>query len=144
MSANERVCCTVFGSFHKFKRDIDKAVICFQRIGVEVLAPEVGILYSSPSLRKRAESISSFLPLKSERSMSPKEVEDEFLSCIRRSDFVYLVNKGGYVGTSAAMELGFALALGKPVYSNEPIKKNLDSDRMWLDRSEIPIVLPGF
>lgn len=42
-------------------------------------------------------------------------------SFIRKADVVYIFNKGGYMGISSSMELGFAEALGKPIYaySNE-------------------------
>lgn len=35
---------------------------------------------------------------------------------IRKADVVYIYNKGGYMGVSSSMELGFADALGKPIY----------------------------
>ncbi len=40
---------------------------------------------------------------------------------IRMADVVYVYNKGGYSGVSTTMEIGVALALGKPIYaySNE-------------------------
>ena len=36
---------------------------------------------------------------------------------IRKSDVVFMFNKGGYCGNSTTLELGFAVALGKPVYA---------------------------
>ncbi len=38
-------------------------------------------------------------------------------SFIRKADVVYMFNKGGYLGNSGTMELGFAEALGKPIYT---------------------------
>lgn len=38
-------------------------------------------------------------------------------SFIRKADVVYFFNKGGYLGNSGTMELGFAEALGKPIYA---------------------------
>lgn len=38
-------------------------------------------------------------------------------SFIRKADVVYIFNKGGYLGNSGTMELGFAEALGKPIYA---------------------------
>lgn len=36
---------------------------------------------------------------------------------IRMADVVYLFNKDGYSGVSTTMEIGAALALGKPIYA---------------------------
>ncbi len=42
---------------------------------------------------------------------------------IRLADIVYIYNQNDYIGTSTTLELGFAVALGKPIYSyslNDP------------------------
>jgi nucleoside 2-deoxyribosyltransferase len=36
---------------------------------------------------------------------------------IRIADVVYIYNEGGYAGPSTSMEIGFAVALGKPIYA---------------------------
>lgn len=36
---------------------------------------------------------------------------------IRMADVVFIYNKNGYAGTSTSMEIGFAMALGKPIYA---------------------------
>lgn len=36
---------------------------------------------------------------------------------IRMADVVYLFNKNGYSGNSTTLELGYAVALGKPIYA---------------------------
>jgi hypothetical protein len=36
---------------------------------------------------------------------------------IRMADAVYIYNKGGYIGVSTTLELGFSKALNKPIYS---------------------------
>ncbi len=36
---------------------------------------------------------------------------------VKMADVVFLYNKGGYSGVSTTMELGYAVALGKPVYA---------------------------
>lgn len=36
---------------------------------------------------------------------------------IRMADVVYLFNEDGYSGNSTTMELGYAVALGKPIYA---------------------------
>lgn len=44
------------------------------------------------------------------------------LENIRKSDAVYIFNKGSYLGPAVTVEIGFALALGKPIYANAPIR----------------------
>lgn len=51
-------------------------------------------------------------------------------SFIRKAEVVYVYNKGGYMGTSGTLELGFAEALGKPIYAfsngdSEPVREVL-------------------
>ncbi|MSU56343.1 MAG: hypothetical protein EXS51_03490 [Candidatus Taylorbacteria bacterium] len=36
---------------------------------------------------------------------------------IRLADVVFIFNKGGYVGNSVTMEMGYAVALCKPIYA---------------------------
>ncbi len=36
---------------------------------------------------------------------------------IKMADVVYVYNKGGYVGPSTTLEMGYTLALGKPIYA---------------------------
>jgi len=44
-------------------------------------------------------------------------VQDRHLESVRAADFLWLVCPDGYVGQSAAMEVGFAAALGVPIFS---------------------------
>ena len=52
-----------------------------------------------------------------EQGISPQAIEDWHLSAIRQADFVMLHAPEGYVGLSAAMEIGFATAQDCPVFS---------------------------
>ncbi|TOE59051.1 nucleotide pyrophosphohydrolase [Vibrio parahaemolyticus] len=47
---------------------------------------------------------------------------DGCLQRIREAEITYILNFGGYVGKSVAMDIGYALGLGKPVYALEPIE----------------------
>lgn len=38
-------------------------------------------------------------------------------SSIRKANVVYFYNRDGYLGNSSTLELGFAEALGKPIYA---------------------------
>ena len=41
---------------------------------------------------------------------------------IRKADVVFVFNKDGYMGNSTTLELGFAVALAKPIYALEEDK----------------------
>lgn len=43
----------------------------------------------------------------------------EFLEHVAHADALYVLAPGGYVGMSVAVEVGFASALGKPVFISE-------------------------
>ncbi len=36
---------------------------------------------------------------------------------IKMADIVFMFNKNGYLGNSSTLELGYAMALGKPIYA---------------------------
>lgn len=44
----------------------------------------------------------------------------EHFDWIRKAEACYVFNKGGYVGTSVTLEMGFANALAKPIFALEP------------------------
>ncbi len=44
----------------------------------------------------------------------------EHFDWIRKADVCYIFNKNGYVGTSVSLEMGYATALGKPIFALEP------------------------
>lgn len=52
-----------------------------------------------------------------EVGLSPREIENWHLRAIEQSDFILLHAPEGYVGISAAMEIGYALALKKLIFS---------------------------
>lgn len=43
-----------------------------------------------------------------------------FLEKVRVSDVLYVIDTEGYTGTSVSLEVGYAYALGKPIYAIEP------------------------
>ncbi len=98
---------TVSGSFHRHMTAISDAVRMLHETGVRVLSP------ADPRV---VDEIGLFLFVASDRHRSVRLVQDRHLACIRSSHFLWLVCPDGYVGQSAAMELGFALAEGVPIY----------------------------
>lgn len=125
----ELINCTILGSF-RFKEIIDATRIELEQLGVRVLAPEIGMVFTPP-IRRHIRFPATFNPLNGERGMPIKTVEDQFLGYIARSDFVYLVNFGGYVGDVVSLETGFAIASNVPIYSREKVDLGLDMDPAW-------------
>lgn len=133
MKPERKLQCVVSGSF-KFKPEIDRAIDEFSELGVKVLAPDKGWL-QKPSRLLHSLAEKGFRPLPSERKMTSVQVEDAFLRALSQSDFVYVVNPEGYVGSMVSLEIGFAMGLGIPIYSQEQISPTLDLDMSWRDRA---------
>jgi hypothetical protein len=102
----------IVGSFRKHYEPITEVIRSFHANGIEVLSPrEAKILNPDDEF-----VIFSYDP----SHLSEKELEDLVLDKMHRSHFVYLVNPGGYVGLSAAFEIGYCAAHGIDVYAMEP------------------------
>lgn len=65
------------------------------------------------------DEFGDFLFVASDRVRAIKLVQSRHLAAIDASDFVWLVAPAGYVGQSAAMEIGYAVAKGTPVFASE-------------------------
>jgi len=89
----------------KFKKEIRKFAKDLKKLGVVTYEPFLnknrGIDTLAPDLKKYA-----FLGLTLHH-----------LNFIRKADVVFVYNKDGYTGVSSTLELGFAEALGKPIYA---------------------------
>ena len=107
---------TFSGSYTKALKEIGRKLDEFSRAGIEVLAPENA---------RYSHTVVDFVYLEGEKG-SPLEREREHLSLIARSDLLYVVNPKGYLGKSTLIEIGYAVALGIPVYSMEKI-----GDSVW-------------
>jgi nucleoside 2-deoxyribosyltransferase len=63
-------------------------------------------------------------PRRAPQAMTPAEAKDVILQHLQRmdrADLIFMFNKGGYVGNSVIMEIGYAYARRKPVYVLAPI-----------------------
>lgn len=89
----------------KFEKDIRKFGASLRKLGVMVYEPFLNqdrrIDDLSPNLKEFA-----FLGL-----------THHHFNYIRKADTVFIYNKGGYIGVSTTLELGFAEALGKPIFA---------------------------
>jgi hypothetical protein len=100
---------TVSGSFHRHLAAIYTAVGEFREAGVTVLSP------SDPRV---IDHLDEFLFVASDRVRSVRLVQDRHLQCIGASTFLWLVAPDGYVGPSASMEIGYAIAAKTPIFSD--------------------------
>lgn len=99
---------TVSGSFHRHLHAISLTVLELSDLGIRVLSP------ADPRI---VHCLGEFLFVASDRVRSVRLVQDRHLESIRVADFVWLVAPDGYVGQSAAMEVGFAVANCVPIFS---------------------------
>jgi hypothetical protein len=103
---------TVSGSFHRHMSAIYEAVGALADAGVTVLSP------SDPRI---VDHHGEFLFVASDYSRSIRLVQDRHFASISASSFVWLVAPDGYVGVSAAMEIGAAVTAGVDVYCSSDI-----------------------
>jgi hypothetical protein len=89
---------------------IEDAVYALTDAGAEVLSP------ADPRV---VDQFGDFLYVASDRVRAVKLVQSRHLAAIAASDLVWLVAPGGYVGQSGAMEIGYAVANGTPVFASE-------------------------
>jgi len=104
---NQAIRAVVSGSFHRHMSNVANAV--------EELC-ERGVMVLSPSDPRIVDEIGEFLFVASDRHRSIRMVQDRHLASICTAHFLWLVSPDGYVGQSASLEIGFAVAKGIPVY----------------------------
>jgi hypothetical protein len=92
---------TVSGSFRRHLTAISNAVQEFTDRGVRVLSP------ADPRV---VAAQGDFVFVASDRVRSVRLVQDRHLASVKESDFLWLVSPDGYVGQSASLELGYAVA----------------------------------
>lgn len=99
---------TVSGSFHRHMEAITSAVHELASLRVRVLSP------ADPRV---VAAQGEFLFVASDRVRSVRLVQDRHLESIRAADFLWLICPDGYVGQSAAMEIGYAAV---PIFASRP------------------------
>jgi len=71
----------------------------------------------SPADPRVVAAQGEFLFVASDPVRSVRLVQDRHLESIRAANFLWLVCPDGYVGQSASMEVGFAAAVGVPIFA---------------------------
>jgi hypothetical protein len=102
---------SVSGSFHRHMGAITAAVHELAALSVRVLSP------ADPRIVAQQ---GEFLFVASDPVRSVRLVQDRHLESIRAADFLWLVCPDGYVGQSASMEIGYAAAVGVPIFVSQP------------------------
>ena len=101
---------TVSGSFRRAMSAVQDAVYRLTDAGALVLSP------ADPRV---VDEFGEFLFVASDRVRAIRLVQSRHLAAIKASDLLWLVAPAGYVGQSAAMEIGYAVAVGTPVFASE-------------------------
>ena len=102
----------LIGSFRKHYPNMVDVIKKFESAGIEVLSPKIAEILNPDD----EFVVFDYDP----ENLSEKELEDLVLEKMHKSRFVYLVNPGGYIGLSAAFEVGYCAAHGIDVYAMEP------------------------
>lgn len=79
---------------------------------------ELGVTVFEPNIYEYTEESTAF---ESERITKAvfKGFTLEHFDWIRKADTCFVYNKDGYIGRSVSLEMGYATALGKPLYALE-------------------------
>ncbi len=107
---SKKLTIVVSGSFIKHFEGISKVIKEFEDLNMQVLSPK-------PS--KIVNPDHEFVILETDDTDDSKVLEQRHLDAIEKADALYIYNLDGYIGASATLELGWAIALGKPIYTKE-------------------------
>jgi hypothetical protein len=102
---------TIAGSYRKHRPRLLEIRAGFVELGADVLRPA--------SDRVISDEDQDTVRLQGDPS-DPELLRAAQFRAISDSDFLYLVNPGGYVGPAATLEAGYAYRAGTPIYSSEP------------------------
>ena len=104
------------GSF-KYFQQMEKAAKMLRKSGIKVIVPQ-------PSHIRHGHKPSELKTKYDKKTLSKWEGEGAFehLVNIVQSDIVYIFNQNSYVGPAVTVEIGYALALKKPIYALSPVK----------------------
>ncbi len=97
---------------------MEKTAVILRKQGFQVIVPQ-------PSHIRHAHLPASLKEGKFDKKTLTKwEGEGAFqhLENIRKSDAIYIFNKGSYLGPAVTVEIGYALALGKPIYARAKVE----------------------
>ena len=82
---------------------------------------DAGCSVLSPTEIAPVHEVDGFVFMKGEETETPERVELKHLDAMQRATFVWVYAPAGYVGLSAALEVGFARAQGIPVFCRDEV-----------------------
>jgi len=100
----------ICGSYHRDPAELAKIFRELEATGCRVLSP-ISLGFADPK--------SLFVRTATEYGTPMADIEAYHLRTIRDADFVWLHVPKGYVGMSAAFEIGYAAAWRKPIFCRE-------------------------
>ncbi|HEY8886340.1 MAG TPA: hypothetical protein VIM31_02445 [Candidatus Microsaccharimonas sp.] len=101
---------TLSGSFHRDPEGLDRSYRELARNQCQILSPRSLTFQDDGAL---------FVKHALEAEESAGTIQRHHLQAIALSDFLWLHAPEGYIGTSAAMEIGYAYRNGTPIFSNQ-------------------------
>jgi nucleoside 2-deoxyribosyltransferase len=96
----------ICGSYHRDMQGLNRLFREIEQTGCRILSP----------LSLSFDTSDAVVRSKHETDFSAAELEKYHLRAISESDIVWLHLPDGYVGVSCSFEIGYALALGKPIF----------------------------
>ncbi len=93
-----------------FRRDLEGLRLIHEEL------TDLGCRVLSPTHVEPSREVDGFMFMRGEEVEAPERIELKHLDAIQRATFVWLHAPEGYVGLSAALEVGFAHAQGVPVF----------------------------
>lgn len=104
----ERIVC--ISSSMRFKADIEKAIGDFHALGITALFPNLEVTETP------------------EDTQAQQQLFSEHFAAIDAAQLLYVLDKGGYIGTSVKIEIGYAVGKGKTViFCERALEKELNA-----------------
>jgi NTP pyrophosphatase (non-canonical NTP hydrolase) len=95
-----------------YRRDVTGLALIHQHfldLNCRILSP------SNVDIQREA---AGFVYMRGEETQTPEKLERRHLDAIEQADFVWLHAPEGYVGLSGSLEIGYANAVGTPIFSS--------------------------
>ncbi len=105
---SEPVRAVLSGSFHRDQKGLRRAYVELATNGCQILSPHRLHFDKAEFVRDEAEV-----------NLSVLDIEKHHLLAIAQADFLWLHLPSGYIGLSTALEMGYALAYNKPIFSRQ-------------------------
>lgn len=103
---------TISGSFSRHMKEIGQSMETFQNLDYTVM---------SPITTNIIKELEDFLYVRGDTLDNIRLTEDKHLNAIFKSDFLWVCCPDGRMGISASLEIGYAIAMNKKIYTKDNI-----------------------